>query len=47
MKILIIEDERLLAESLKNLLEAKGFQVETVYDGITGAEYAEAVMKNL
>ena len=41
MKILIIEDERLLAESLKNLLEAKGFQVETVYDGITGAEYAE------
>ena len=41
MKILIIEDEQLLAESLKNLLEAKGFQVETVYDGITGAEYAE------
>lgn len=41
MKILIVEDEKLLAESVKALLEAKGFQVETVYDGITGAEYAE------
>ena len=41
MKILIIEDERLLADSLKTLLTGKGFQVEAVYDGITGAEYAE------
>jgi len=41
MKILIIEDEMLLAESLKTLLESKGFQVETVHDGISGAEYAE------
>ena len=41
MKILVIEDEKLLAQSLKNLLEGKGFQVEAVYDGITGAEYAE------
>jgi len=41
MKILIIEDEKLLADSLKTLLENKGFQVETVYDGISGAEYAE------
>ena len=41
MKVLIIEDERLLAGSLKTLLESKGFQVEAVYDGITGAEYAE------
>ena len=41
MKILIIEDEKLLAESLKTLLEGKGFQVEAVYDGITGAEYAQ------
>lgn len=40
MKILLIEDERLLAESLKSLLTAKGFQVETVYDGETGYEYA-------
>jgi DNA-binding response OmpR family regulator len=41
MKILVIEDERLLADSLKTLLEGKGFQVEVAYDGQTGAEYAE------
>ena len=41
MKILIVEDERLLADSLKTLLENKGFQAEAVYDGETGAEYAE------
>jgi len=41
MKILIIEDEILLADSLKILLERKGFEVECAYDGITGEEYAE------
>ena len=41
MKILIIEDERLLADSLRIMLESKGFDVETVYDGQTGTEYAE------
>ncbi len=40
MKILLIEDEKLLAQSLQDLLTAKGFQVEAVYDGDTGAEYA-------
>ena len=41
MKVLIVEDERLLADSLKTLLEKKGFQVEAVYDGETGEEYAQ------
>ena len=41
MKILIVEDERLLADSLKVLLEKKGFQVEAVYDGESGEEYAQ------
>ena len=41
MKILVIEDERLLADSIKVMLERKGFQVECVYDGETGKEYAE------
>lgn len=41
MKILIIEDERLLAESVKALLESKGFQVEVVFDGEDGAAYAQ------
>ena len=40
MKILIIEDEILLAESLKTMLESKGFEVETIYDGKEGEEYA-------
>lgn len=41
MKILVIEDEILLANSIKVLLEKKGFDVEAVYDGETGEEYAE------
>ena len=40
MKILIIEDERLLAGSIKDLLEAQGFEAEAVYDGETGFTYA-------
>lgn len=40
MKILVVEDEVLLADSIKTLLEKKGFQVEAVYDGQTGADYA-------
>ena len=47
MKILIIEDEKLLAESLKTLLELKGFEVEVVYDGEDGAEYAETGIYDL
>lgn len=41
MKILIIEDEKILANTLKILLESKGFEVEVVYDGEAGEEYAE------
>jgi DNA-binding response OmpR family regulator len=41
MKILIIEDDRRLADSLKTLLEGKGFQAEVVCDGEAGTEYAE------
>lgn len=40
MKILIIEDERLLADSLKSMLQRKGFEVEVCYDGETGTDYA-------
>ncbi|MBQ7796047.1 MAG: response regulator transcription factor [Lachnospiraceae bacterium] len=47
MKILIVEDETLLAESLKTLLESKGFQVETVFDGMSGQEYAESGVYDL
>ena len=41
MKILIVEDEKLLADSLKTVLEKKGFAVEAAYDGETGKQYAE------
>ena len=40
MKILIVEDEKLLADSLKKLLEGKGFCVDAIYNGEDGAEYA-------
>lgn len=41
MKILIVEDEKLLADSIKSLLEKKGFEVDVVYDGESGEEFAE------
>ena len=40
MKLLLIEDEKLLSDTIKAILTAKGFEVEAVYDGETGAEYA-------
>ena len=47
MKILIVEDEVLLANSLKTLLEKKGFAVEVAYDGETGRDYAETGVYDL
>ena len=47
MKILIIEDEKLLADSLQSMLESKGFDVEAVYDGETGEQYAESGIYDL
>ncbi len=41
MKILLIEDETLLVDSIAAILRGKGFEVETVYDGESGAQYAE------
>ena len=40
MRILVIEDEKILADSIKSMLERKGFQVDCVYDGESGREYA-------
>lgn len=47
MKILIIEDEILLADSLKALLKGNGFDVECVYNGEDGAAYAETGVYDL
>lgn len=39
MKILIVEDERVLADSLKLMLSANGYDVDTVYNGADGEGY--------
>ena len=41
MKILVIEDEKMLADSIKAMLQHNGFQGECVYDGEAGKEYAQ------
>ncbi|MBO4493406.1 MAG: response regulator transcription factor [Ruminococcus sp.] len=40
MKILIIEDEKVLADSLKLMLQSKGFEADAIYDGESGEQYA-------
>ena len=40
MKILIIEDEQVLAESLKLMLRSKGIEADAVFDGESGEQYA-------
>ena len=40
MRILIIEDEKLLADSLKALLDQNGFEADAACDGKTGEYYA-------
>ncbi len=40
MKILIIEDEKVLADSVRLMLESRGFEAEAVYDGESGEQYA-------
>ena len=41
MKILLIEDEVLLSQSVAAMLRARGYEVETAFDGDTGLEYAK------
>ena len=42
MRILIVEDEVRLAETLKQLLEDQRYQADTVYDGADGVDYGLA-----
>ena len=42
MKILIIEDEHLIANSLKKGLEQEHYTVDTTFDGITGFDLASS-----
>lgn len=47
MKILVVEDEKLLAESLKDLLSGKGYSVDLAFDGEEGYDYAETGIYDL
>jgi two-component system, OmpR family, response regulator len=40
MRVLVVEDERTLAEGLRNGLEAEGFAVDVTYDGNDGLHMA-------
>ena len=41
MKILVIEDEVLLAESVAAMLRSRGYEVELAFDGDTGLQFAK------
>ena len=43
----MVEDERLLADSLQTLLTGRGFSVDTANDGLTGLEYAKTDVYDL
>lgn len=47
MKILVVEDEVLLADSIKALLQSNDFEVDCVYNGIDGADYARTGVYDL
>lgn len=47
VKILVIEDDVRLADSIRAMLEKRGFQVECVYDGENGSEYARTGIYDL
>ncbi len=47
MKLLIIEDDQLLADSIQTLVKASGFEADVAYDGLTGLEYALSAVYDL
>lgn len=42
MNILVVEDERNLADAICKILEDEGFNTEAAYDGLAGLSYAES-----
>ena len=44
MNILVVEDERNLADAICRILEDEGYNAEAAYDGKAGLAYAESCM---
>ena len=42
MRILVVDDERLMVKGIKFNLENEGYQVETAFDGVTAVELARS-----
>ena len=42
MRILIVEDEVLLAQTLAEILSEQRYAVDVVHDGVTGYDYASS-----
>ena len=42
MNVLVVEDERNLADAICHILEQEGYNAEAAYDGKTGLAYAES-----
>lgn len=42
MRILVVEDERRLAQALRAILEGEKYMVDTVYDGSDGYDYGQS-----
>ena len=47
MKVLVVEDERRLADSLADLLRTNGFEADVAYDGAAGYDYAASGVYDL
>lgn len=47
MRVLIVEDEKLLADSIQIILKRKGYDAEVVYDGESGYHYAQSGVYDL
>lgn len=42
MRLLLVEDDKLLSDALVSILEDNNYSVETAYDGITGQDMAQS-----
>ena len=39
MRILVVEDEKEIADGIRLILDRAGYQVDCVYDGLMGLDY--------